>query len=127
MGWTSKQYIGDSEHTTITKKEAFELVQREFNTTPLMSHFLQANNEYDHNELYSIFETPNGQEFIGVTLIDIKDGDIYWKFIEESHGPSYANCDPALFKLVFCPNELAKSWRNTCKSRWGINKTQQKA
>ena len=117
MGWTSIEY-NKAEHLTLTEMQAFELIKNEhwdYNIT--MFHFVQAKDEYEHNELYMVMTTPNGQNFICVHIIDIKDGEIYWKSIEESMGPAYYNCPKEFFLEALAPNDYSIEWRKKCERK----------
>jgi len=117
MGWTSVAY-SKAEHTSLTKKQAFEFITKEFWNYPIaMWHFKKAKDQWEHNEFYALMQSPQGKNFIMVIIIDIKDGEIYWKEIEESMGPAYCNCPKDMFKFVVAPNGHAIKWREQCESK----------
>lgn len=114
MGWTSKVY-SKADHLTLTGMQAFGLISDEhFGYTIPMFHFESAKDEYEHNEIYVVMTTPDGKNFICVFIIDIKDGEIYWKAIEESMCPAYTNCPKEFFEHVIAPNDYAIKWREYC-------------
>lgn len=116
MGWTSKPYRGNALHTSLTAKQAFEFLKEEFYEHDFAAyHFHKANDKYDHNECYVIMRSRHGgKPFICVILIDIKNGEIYWKEIPECMGPSYTNCPSKFFTFVTDPGDHATQWRIEC-------------
>ena len=59
-------------------------------------------------------QSPKGSHFINVILIDLAKGEIFWKDIEESMGPTYYKCPKEMFKFIKPPNDYAKNWREKC-------------
>lgn len=115
MGWTSIEYKM-AEHLTLTGMQAFKLISDEhWDYIIPMFHFVQAKDEDYHNELYTVMTTPNGKNFICVHIIDIKNGEIYWKSIEESMCPAYTNCPVVFFEHALAEGELAIKWREQCQ------------
>lgn len=119
MGWTSVRYRGEATHTTLTGQQAYEFLQNEVGSSwPILKwHFHKANDKYDHNEFYAVWQHPNGHSFICVTLIDIVDGEIYWKDITEAEGPAYTNCPKAFFEECLAENDYAIGWRRECSKK----------
>jgi len=117
MGWTSKAYRGNATHTTLTEQEAFKFLKEEFNGYEFsMFSFKGARDQWEHNEAYIVMRHyVRMKTFILVTIIDIKDGEIYWKEIEESEGPAYTSCPAYFFKFITAPNGIAVAWREMCE------------
>ena len=118
MGWTSKKYQGEGNHTDWPLKDLGDFLNNEIVGNGyyiIKCHYHRAHDEYDHNQLYLVMQHPEGRNFIMVVLVDIKDSEIYWKEIEESCGPVYHNCPLAYLDLFKAPNEYAESWRKECR------------
>jgi len=118
MGWTSVKYI-EASHTSLTGEQAYNFLQNENGSSwPILKyHFVPAKDKFDHNEFYAIWQHPNGHNFICVTIIDIVDGEIYWKDITESEGPAYCNCPVEFFEEALAGNDYAIKWREECTKR----------
>lgn len=117
MGWTSKQYVGDETHTTLTEQEVKALIEKEYlGYTVLDIHLVQAEDEYLENVAYTLMQTPNGDGFVVVFLIRIEDGLIYWKYIPETNGPAYYDCPERIYNKALAENDLAIAWRTQCKA-----------
>lgn len=118
MGWTSVKYSG-ANHTSLTGLQAYDFLQNKASSSwPILKwHFVKALNVHDHNEFYAVWQHPNGHNFICVTIIDIVDGDIYWKDIPESMGPAYTNCPEDFFNDCLAENDDAIQWRKHCAKK----------
>jgi hypothetical protein len=118
MGWTSKRFR-EATHQSLTAEQALAFLQDEYYEYQFaMFHFVPAKADYEHHECYMVLRHHEKMKpFILVTIIDIKDGEIYWKEIEESCGPVYTDCPVGFFKYLEAPNNYAKEWRNECKAK----------
>lgn len=118
MGWTSIQFV-KATHTTLTEKQAFEFIQRENSAFEFaMFHFVPAKDRYSYNECYMVMRhREKMKNFICCTIIEIKNGEIYWKDIEEAEAPAYYNCPANFFKFVQAPNKYAEKWREQCSKK----------
>jgi hypothetical protein len=118
MGWTSKRY-NRATHTTFTSEEALKFLKEENRDYEILEfHLKPALMKSEHNECYMVMRHFERMKiFIAVTIIDIVDGEIFWKELTESDGPIYHNCPVAFFKYLEAPNNYAKEWRNECKAK----------
>lgn len=114
MGWTSYHYT-ESTHTTFNEENAKDFVQDQFVSSKhkvLAMYLHKAKAETDHNEIYLAMQNINGDKFLMVVLVDIFDQEILFKEIDESMGPSYANCPVTLLNFSPKPyNDYSKNWR----------------
>lgn len=121
MGWTGIQYRGENSHTTFTRQDAIELIRSQFYDYELACiHLKQANDNVEHNVIYTVQRKlyGNGKIFIGVVLVDIEDGELLYKEMDETVGPSYYDCPIKFFDFVKePPNELAKNWREQVRKQ----------
>lgn len=120
MGWTSKPYR-KTDHFGFNNALALEFLNDEFYGYGITNaHFNKANDEYEHHELYCSSINAQGEDFLFVVIVDIKDDEIYWKEIDETMGPAYYNCPIDLIdKMPILKDETtwAYQWRETCKSQ----------
>lgn len=116
MGWTSTVYR-KATMNTFTSKDAFDFVATENRAFEFAAfHFVPAKSSKGQAEVYAIMRHRERMKtFICCTIIQINNGEIYWKDIEESCGPSYYNCPAKFFQFVKAPNQIADSWRKKCE------------
>lgn len=117
MGWTSINF-SDFGHKGWNETEMNSFLYGEFNSNGydiVKSKTIEANSHYDHNVAYLLMRHPKGYYFAMVVLIDVVDGEILWKEIDETMGPNEDKC-PIEFILVLpkTDNEQANDWRKRC-------------
>jgi hypothetical protein len=112
MGWTSMRYT-EATHDNFNKEKASQFICDEYNHIGYaMAHFQKG---IIQHEIYIILKDRDGNPFICVILVTIKDAEIYWKEITEDMGPNYYNCPVEFFKFVPVVLEgFAKQWRKDC-------------
>tara|TARA_R110000772_G_scaffold145445_4_gene255344 strand:- start:254 stop:679 length:426 start_codon:yes stop_codon:yes gene_type:complete len=126
MGWTSKQYNGQATHLTFNKEAVADFLAEEFYNQLefALVHLHQAKDKYDRNEIYVVCRNTPGsgassdEAYIMVILVEILNGEIYWKETPESMGPLYKNCPVEFFKWVtIIPEGYARDWRVACMKK----------
>jgi uncharacterized protein (DUF2164 family) len=123
MGTTSKRYKGTKQG--FGKEQVKELLYEEYFSQGIQFAMVHFEKQMDTttdcqglwHEIYAVVRNSRGQIFIMVVLVDIIDGEIYWKEMTENMGPSYYNCPIELFKWVPLDDseEYAVSWRRECE------------
>lgn len=116
MGWTSKSYL-ESSHANYGILQAIDLVKTEiaidgYELRGLAFRYAKK----DKHIIYSVLRHPKGHSFALVTKVEIVDGDIFWKDIDETQGPVEANMPKALLKMLSPTRSVnANEWRHSCK------------
>lgn len=115
MGWSSLPYR-KATHTSLTEDEALRFIRNENSAFEFsMFHFHKGIGQGNYHECYMLMRHhQNMKNFICCTIIEITNGEIYWKDIEESMHPAYTNCPKYFFKFLKAPNDLAEAWRKEC-------------
>ncbi len=121
MGWTSKRYMGNNTHTSFNDEDVKDLLWNDFTTWGYkfaMVHLVKARTVHDHNEIYALTKAPSGAVFIMVIIVDIKDGEIFWKDIPDSMGPAYYNCPKQIVRMAPDNNDdYSPHWRDECAKK----------
>lgn len=68
-------------------------------------------------EVYQLAHTHNNKDdlYIRVTLINRKDGEVFYKDMDESCGPCYYNCPAKFLKRSTQTDQNSISWRDACR------------
>lgn len=117
MGWTSTKYSKSMEE--FTSSEAVELLSNELNLFPIKEMYLHEDPEGERHEIYArVCHSTASTEFVIIVLVQIYDGEIYWKEMTESMGPYYFNCPKQIYDCLPTTNKDALEWRAECQKRW---------
>lgn len=119
MGWTSKKYK-ETTHLNFKWENMLNFLREEYliyGYEFAMLHLHKAKDKYEHNEIYAVIKNDRNETFIAVIIVDIKDEEIYWKYINETMGPAYHNCPKEFFNFVKDPGDYATEWRIECLKR----------
>lgn len=118
MGWTSKSYR-QATHENFSGNDLKSFLEDEFYGDYEFARvsLRKAVDRHDNHVCYAIMRNRKGQVFICVILINIKDGEIYWKEIEEDMGPSESDCPTFFFQFVPVRTDggYAVEWRERCQ------------
>lgn len=104
MGWTSKDFHGESKHTKWTQEDIQDFVDSECRFQKwqiLEAHLHTASNKHDHNELWLLVENVETRHrTLFLTLIDIVKKEILWKDMDLTCGPAYHNVPMSMVKQI---------------------------
>lgn len=116
MGWNSTNY-NEKSQSTFEKKDAFMFLSEEFMDFKIEKFHFEKGNQVAPHECYFVAEHKvTNRKFIVCTIINIKDGEIYWKDIPETMSPCYYNCPASFFEGIE-PENYAAEWRERCSEK----------
>jgi hypothetical protein len=114
MGWTSLAYH-KARHLDWTAEQTLEFCHKEFNRDGyhiLKFWFQKAAHLTERNMIYMVMKHPDGDNFILTVLVDIVDGDIFYKEMTNGMGPIADRCPVAFLKMLPEPeSDYDAEWR----------------
>ena len=122
MGWTSKIYTA-VDHNEFAKNNICisDFIEHEISSHKYLVLKAAMFSDSEQHELYLKMQNDETKEkFVLVVLICIREGEIYWKEIEESMGPSYYKCPIDWFEDYEPKGEYSTNWRKECLRSHGV-------
>ncbi|PKV50872.1 hypothetical protein ATE84_2940 [Aquimarina sp. MAR_2010_214] len=114
MGWTSFAY-NKARHLDWTAEQALEFCQKEFSTDGyhiLRFWFDKATHLTERNAIYLVMKDADGDNFILTVLVDIMEGNIFYKEMDNSMGPIADRCPVAFLEMLPEPTSIYDTeWR----------------
>lgn len=114
MGWTSFTY-NTARHLDWRTEQALDFCQKEFNRDGyhIVRFWLEkATHLTERNVIYLVMKHPDGDHFILTVLVDIMEGNIFYKEMDNSIGPIADRCPVAFLSLLPEPTSVYDAeWR----------------
>ena len=121
MGWTSfsKSYCIFDKRGHVDKKETMTQEIESYGDLKVVKAVMSGTNYYS-----VVHNLKSGDYFLLMCLTGVRDGEFWYKEMEDTMGPCYYDCPKSILDLAdalcpctegYDPNGWAKKWRDECR------------